>query len=394
MRKLLIASSILLIVSGCVSAPKLAEPLGTPPVPRDIIESVTAQIELKREHSLDDNVVQSPAYTIKPGSSVVINVPAAIFEEDARQSKVNNGSDEFRTKEFFNYAEQEIERELIRHGFRVLSRSKFEAKLRDLRDESDCNNKSWWKCKSSNIDPEVLAIIEQLEKKFADGKISATEYADQTQEFKARFQTSSSGKSREEGQKELTDISEVIRSAQSGDIQSDFILQINNFDTNKSIREEVNLMTNADIRSFVSTHPDISSQFAEKQYISCNIIGSELNAKLIDVKTGAIVWIGKHEVNQLSSGVAGLDVEIAQRTYVSNVNEVKQFVNFQNQYDQRVSRFGKTVATPKWKYMNALVGPVVTKGRCSQTRAVVDRNTRTILARTVAKELIKTIVVD
>lgn len=384
--------AIIALMAGCASTPKLAPLINKPDTPKDEVESLVSTIEFKRKDN-DDGHVQSPNHVILSGSSIVINVPDEVFAYSG--SDASDG--EFRTKEFFNYAEQEIERVLIGRSFNVLSRSKFEAKLRDLRDESECENKAWWRCKSSKISPEASTILDQLEKQFQDGKITAAEFAKQSQEFKAKFQTSSAGRNRNEGERELTDISEVIRAAQSGDIRSDYILQINNFDTNKLFVERMNLLQFPEIREFVTKNPEIRDPFKPHQYLECGLVGAELNAKLIHVKTGSIVWIGKWVVDELSSGVSSIEVKVGKRVYANNVAQVMQFVDTQNQHNQRISRYGKpSVALPEWAFSTELVGPDVVLGECRKAggQHALDKETRTQLARQVAKDLISTIVVN
>jgi len=383
--------TVILTVTGCSSAPDLAPLLSMPIAPNATKDSISSELTLSNTYDIKDNVVQSGAHKIKMGSSVVINVPDKIFVKSSK----NEIEGEFRTSEFFNYAEQEIERELIRHGFIVLSRSKFEAKLRDLRDETSCKDK-WWRCPSSKVDPEVQTILNELETSFKEGKISATEFAKQTKEFKSRMQTSSTGRSRQEGDRELTDISEVIRAAQSGSVQSDYILQINNFDTNKITNAEVNLLESSEISAYLLDNPSIKQQFLKRQYLKCQTEGAELNAKLIHVTSGAIVWIGKHEVNELNSGVTNLKLQIGEHTFVNNINEVQTFVSAQNQHSQRINRYGRQVQVPAWKYSKELIGPDVISGRCNEhgSQHRMDKNTRTKLARSVSKELIREIVVS
>jgi len=383
--------TVILTITGCSSAPDLAPLLSMPKTPNSTSNSISSVVTLSNTYDITDNVVQSGAHTIKAGSTVVINVPDKIFERTSKQET----DDEFRTAEFFNYAEQEIERELIRHGFSVLSRSKFEAKLRDLRDETSCKDK-WWRCPASKVDSEVQTILDELEESFKEGKISAIDFAKQTKKFKSEMQISSTGRSRQEGDRELTDISEVIRAAQSGSVQSDYILQINNFDTNRITNTEVNLLESAEIRAYLLDNPSVKQQFIKKQYLTCQTEGAELNAKLIHVSSGAIVWIGKHEVNELNSGVTNLEVQIGEHTFVNNINEVKQFVSLQNSYGQRINRYGKQVSVPTWKYSKDLIGPNVISGRCNEqgSQNRVDKNTRTKLARSVSKELIREIVVS
>ncbi|MEH6551391.1 MAG: hypothetical protein V7711_05025 [Pseudomonadales bacterium] len=379
-----------LFLGACASPGPI---ISMPAKPADQVDVISASLTLANDFDLSDNVVQMPYHLIKAGSSVVINVPADAFTEKGDPELEDQ--DDFKTKDFFNEAEQEIERELIRHGFRVLSRAKLEAKLRNLRDEGACTDR-WWRCSSSSVDPEVATILDQLTEQFESGDIEATEYADQVKKFKAQMQVSSVGRSRGEGEKELTDISEVIRAAQEGDIQSEYILQINSFDTLKIVRKSINLLSNSQVRDFTAANPEIKKEMEEKQYLPCGFLAAELNAKLINVKSGEIIWIGKHQLNELNSGEIDYSVELGSRRYVTNYRQVENYVQYQNSADQRNSRGNNPVALPAWEYASDLVGPNLTSGNCRYDQRSRDeiRDMRSNLSRQAARELIRTIKVS
>lgn len=383
----IMAVAALAALAGCSSAPKLAEPLAMPAVPAERSETVTVDLTLKSGSRLHDNVVQMPGHTVKPGSTVVINVPESLMEMRSRQGAANQ---EFKTKDFFNEAEQQIEKVFIGSGFRVLSRARFEAKLRDLRDEARCDLNTFG-CLRSSVAEEARPILDDLKRRFDRGEISAAQYSDQIAEFKSKMQTRSAGRSRSGDNKELTDISEVIRAAQAGDIRADYILQINRFHTDKQVQLKADLRHEPQVRDFLAKYPQLRQTFESGHHeLSCAIMGAELNAKLIHVQTGEIVWIGSHEMNEVSAQVERIAVELRQRTYVANAQEVQKFVAQQNTPYQRQVRYGREVALPAWKYQMALVPPTVSAGRCEKTFRPDDETSAT-LARRVANELISTI---
>jgi hypothetical protein len=374
-------------LAGCSSAPKLADPLAMPAVPAERSETVTVDLTLKSNNRLHDNVVQMPGHAVRPGSTVVINVPESLMEMRSRQGAANQ---EFKTKDFFNEAEQQIEKVFIGSGFRVLSRARFEAKLRDLRDEARCDLNTY-SCLRSSVADEARPILDDLKRRFDRGEITAAQYSDQIAEFKSKMQTRSAGRSRSGDNKELTDISEVIRAAQAGDIRADYILQINRFHTDKPVQLKADLRHEPQVRDFLAKYPQLRPTFESGHHeLTCAIVGAELNAKLIHVQTGEIVWIGSHEMNEISAQVERIAVELRQRTFVSNAQEVQQFVAHQNTPYQRQARYGRAVSLPQWKYQMALVPPTVSAGRCEKTFKLNDETSAT-LARRVANELISTI---
>lgn len=388
--RLLAASAISIALTGCATQPQLAPQLAMPSIPSPTTDLIEVKVLVTDGKDLTEGAIQHPTHKVSPNSSVVINVPEGLFED--KSTNVANGQD-FKTKDFFNEAEQQIERELIRSGFHVLSRSKFEAKLRSLRDESRCDY-SEYRCLHSMTAPELQPILENLQKSFENGKISASNYASQIKEFREKLKTGSAGRTRNGTERELTDISEVIRAAESGDIRSDYILQINIFDTEQQRRIKQDLLHNADVRSFLRTHPAIADEFKRgNNVISCATTQSQLNAKLVHVKTGEIAWIGEHSLNEYSAGVQSIGIELGSKRYVSNSNRIRSFVYTNNTPRAREARFGKEVKIPEFEYAESLVKPTVSSGRCSNEWNV-DSDTKVKLARQVAKELISTIKIN
>jgi hypothetical protein len=365
----------------------MAPLISMPDTPHTTTDVVSASV--KFPDSQPPNADQSPLSIVKFGSSVVINVPSSLFEE---RSDEEDNRQEFKTKDFFNAAEQEIEKVFIHSGFRVLSRAKFEAKLRDLRDESRCDTNRW-ECLRSQVSPEAQAILDELKSKFDHKEISAADYAEQIKQFKDKLQTSSAGKSRKGDDKELTDISEVIRAAQSGDTRADYILQINKFDTKKEIQFTKDIRQIAEIREFSRKYPGIENQLQNSTYnqLSCKVLGAELNAKLINVKSGEIIWIGSYELNEFSSGVNQLQIELGERTYPTNEASISDFVHYQNTEFQRSNRRdNQSISIPEWNFKTDLVPVTVVSGRCEK-RVQYSHDVGSQLSRDVAKGLIGTI---
>lgn len=384
MKKIALLASTVAMLTACSTPAPL---LKMPTKPADERKSVITELNFVGKPLTEDDYVELQGHKINMGSTVVINVPSGLFED---KSKAEAGSQDFNTAAFFNEAEQQIEKVLIRKGFRLLSRSKFEAKLRDLRDETRCETIS---CLRSKVAPEVRPILDKLEADYKRGVISTSQYMSEVGAIKAQAQTASMGRNRNDDQKELTDISEVIRAAQSGDTQADYILQINRFETEKTLRATKRLIEVEKVRAFIGQYPDIESQFNSpgRDSISCAINGAELNAKLIHVKSGAIVWIGSHTLNELNSGAATkIAVEYSRIKKVNNEYQIQRFVDFNNTEEQRALRADRRTVVPPWQYSVNLVGPTVIQGHCKD-RPENKESVRQKLAREVAKQLIKTI---
>lgn len=378
---------MLVLLGGCATEPKLAPKIEMPIVPKDEKTYVEAELHFKAASDLSENAVQMSNHTVEPASSVVINVPARILQANADSSE---DDEVYKTKQFFNEAEQQIESTLIRSGFRVVSRAKLEAKLRNLRDESRCGVS--YGCLRSQIGPEARPALDSLKEKLEAGDLTHAEYAVQAQQLKADFETASAGRSRSEDEQELTDISEVVRATESGGVQADYILNINRFDTRLESKATRDLRKVLAFQQFVRDHPAIREDFLDgHSEFSCAALGARLNGELVHVKTGEIVWIGEHEVNEFDSGVENITVEMGILKTPSNDHEVRRFVNKQNQHSARIGRYGKDQPEPpRFEFQKQFIEPREIAGECPQTIKVNDVKRRD-LARAIARQLISTI---
>jgi len=375
----------LLFIAGCSSPAPL---VSMPKIPPKESDKVTFTIVRSNTDELERNVVQSRANPIPLRSSVVISVPDVYIQYRQNTDRTDS---EYRSLGYFNIAEQQIEKELLRAGFQVKDRSKFEAILRDLRDQSACNINNWRECRE--IDPQAGKILEQLETQMKNGDISIADYSSRVKEVQNEFKIGSAGNSREAGAQELTDISEVIRAASASDIQADYILQINEFVTDGSKKENVNLLQVDEVRAFMSKHPEIRSLVNQRQWFPCETLVATLNAKLINVKTGDVVWIGNHSASEFHDADSDLELMLEYQRYVSNSNEIAQWVQYQNYPHVREVRVANPTP-PALKYSTELVGPMNVGGAdctISKRSETQQDETRTRLAREVSEQLIGTI---
>jgi len=385
---LLLGVTILLTACG-TPPPKLAPIMKMPNFPTYEKKTTEFEVNFNSNSNLFHNVVQSKI--IKRGSSVVINVPEGISKKNMQNDTIKNtDGQDFKTKNFFNEAEQQIEKELMRRGFNVKSRSKFEAKLRSMRDNSDSINKNYYSRIYNSVPPEYQAILENLKKQFEDGTVTAKDYADQLKDFQTPITKRRSGET-----EELTDISEVIRAAEAGDVKADYILQINIFETDKNESVMTDLRNSRKAREFISSNPSLLKQFEKgKNRFECKSLAAKLNAKLIHVKTGDIVWIGEHSINEYTkSGTNKLIVGLTSQKYITNKSDIQNYVSKQNTHYNRIARYNKKTKYPTFEFDTKLDGPIILSGYCSQ-EIYPDNKKRATLARQVAKELISTIKVS
>lgn len=380
-----LGTAMAVVMSGC--GPKLAPPLSQPVAPQTSIDVIKVPLQWESDYDLNDNIAYLKAHKVVVGSSVVLNVPPRILQEQSEQDVTTQG---FKTEGFFNVAEQQIERGLLNSGFRVLSRAKFEAKLRSLRDLQKDYSTSMSGIRSES-EPEVRILIDEIQSQYEKGTINEDKYIDKIKYFKNKLQVTAAGKRRNSEDQELTDISEVIRAASSDGVKADYILQINEFDTNKKLVVKNRLGEVESVRAFVRKYPDVKREFDNgNDVFRCAVIGAVLNAKLIHVATGEIVWIGENKLNEVDSGVNNITVELGARTSVSNEREVRNFVNQNNGMLARELRFGKDMQVPAWDFTTSLIPATLVAGDCKQEWT--PNNDKSLkLARKVSKDLIATI---
>ncbi|MDC0947817.1 hypothetical protein OAS86_00520 [Gammaproteobacteria bacterium] len=175
------------MIAGCQSAPQLAEELAIPEIPKTETTAVQLKIyndvgKIEKEalaiydgngyqesssessikffqNALDQandqkwpEVVKLRPYCVPTGSWIVISIPDDVVQGSARKNTVNirtadettaavdqisnekesDGNEIYSTTGYYNYAENQIEKELIRIGFNVVDRAKYVAKIKQL----------------------------------------------------------------------------------------------------------------------------------------------------------------------------------------------------------------------------------------------------------------------
>lgn len=372
-------------ISGC-SSPAALVSMPTPPAAET--DTASFMVTTSSKENLNDNVVQSRAFPIPVASSVVIAVP------DKKAIRQANSGNDFKTDGFFSAAEQQIERSLLRNGFQVKDRAKFEAILRDLRDARGVNRPySRYGFDERDFDPAMRPLLQLLTEQLDKKEISASEFQTQLDELRSKSRVSSESRGRKDGEDELTDISEVIRAASASDVQADYVLQIHEFQTLKTRDERINLFNFTPVRDFMNRHTDIETEFVNRQFYACQSLEASLNAKLIHVKTGNVVWIGNHAATELDGDASAMKLELTYQRKVANLKQVRDFVSYQNEPSVREQR-EDTVSLPAWQFSAELLGPTHVSGaNCQMEQRSMDEinEIRTALSRRVATELISTI---
>lgn len=317
----------IILCSGCAQQ-RMAPPLFTssphqesldsldllkvPNAPASVSMPLIIQIPQQKTSVDATNYVMRHGATVKPGSSVVISVPVSFWQRSqntAEQGIARNIG--FKTDGYFNTLEQYIERGLISIGLNVKDRSKFEAKLRDLRD-------------SGKDDSYVIALAD-LQKELDAGKITRDMFAEQAKQLRDKLLDAAGSST--VGRKEMIDISEVIRAAQDGDVMADYILQVNALAVEPYTGSPLQLGKLPEVQKFLNEEAGLRIGTSEQVGTIPNAIRqpwaqARFNTKLIDVKTGSIDWIGEYDIESLAVLKKGVQIFIGIRKRPSNTTSI------------------------------------------------------------------------
>lgn len=305
---------------------------------------------------------------IKPGSSVVISVPASIYQRSQEVSSRGIPSElGFRTDGYFNVLEQYIERGLIAVGLRVKDRSKFEAKLRDLRDSGNAVR---------SADNSYAIALESLQRELEAGKLSRDEFAEQAKQLRDKLlDPSQSSRNREE----MTDISEVIRAAQDGDVKADYVFQVNDLSVREYAGTPLQLSMRPEVQTALKQNPGlrIGDEGDSGSTIPATLrqpwAQACFNAKLIDLKTGSIDWIGEYAIESLAVLEDGITISIGIRRHTSNGRAIVDSIS---DYNSRVLQSYQRALDAKEKLERTyreVMQPVKYEGTAEQGEAIQNR---------------------
>ncbi len=364
------------IMIMCCATP-MAPPVKMPSYDPDQRERVEFRLVTSPISDASENSVSSPVARILRGSSVVIDVPRLRVASEASEA---TNADEFSTSGYFNVAERAMEKQLLVGGFVVKDRAKFEAILRDLRDDGLADD--------SVLGPAYQDLRSQLEKE----EITQDEFADRVRELRSKLQIERAG------QGHLIDTSEVIRAASATEVRADFILQISKFSPLERRSESVNLLSNASLRDFADQYRAVETKFTNESfgYYNCDFAQASLDAKLIEVATGNVVWIGSHKVTEIDQedNNAGVVFEVTYERTCSNCAQLRRRVAQLNTESERERRFGQDPPKLTPSYQETVSSARKIGGsQCeftARTKEELD-GVRRQLASRVADELIQTI---
>lgn len=373
-----------LVLAGCAASPP---PVTMPAVPQEQIDTADIAIDVSEASNLKDNVVQIPYRNIQQQSTVVIAMPDHLPEylTGLKGDRITRANGRYLLE-----VEQELEKELIRLGFRLINRSLLEKKLEQLNEARGCADKAyWWRCQPA-LDKQVVSILDGLEAQYRAGKLSAEDYAARQQQIRAQIDAAR-GKGGGASQVKAALLPAVLEAARSETIASDYVLYVEYLDATKLRKRVINLASNPEVRRFATQYPQgIRKELQDRRYVNCTGLAAEMTARLVDAKSGEVVWLGEHRVSQFSGKKDPYLVQLGVRRYPANEEEIRAFVEAQT---GKSSRNKTAPKMPAWRYDMALLGPTLIKGQCDVAQYNREEiiNMQSALAKQVAKELVKTI---
>ena len=312
------------------------------------------------------------------GSSIVINLPNDLPSK--AQDDAPGPSDPFETRNYHHSDEDQVERQLMANGLNVKDRSRFEAIVRDLRDTYIGCQGRYGEVLSGriedvcfdigNFDIETPAAILRLPGGTQD-QISMEDYmaymedyveglghltprllrikAESALEYRRRTGLALQFGTTPRENNEIADLPDLLRAATVYP-GADFILIVNELSVESGQESVVPLHLSPELRAFADAHPAVTEELLHPSggRLSCDGMEVLVEAKLIDVASGTIVWTGSHTATSLDD--VPIEVEVTHVRAVSNYDEIAAFVESQNRGSRRIERYGQTIRVPPFEY--------------------------------------------
>jgi hypothetical protein len=313
--------------ASCSTPPPQVDPIPpvsllaerAPPESQDLTTVITIARTKLDEKQLQEGVQPKPGFVCPANPRLVISVPVEEQQREERRedTQVAEGglalsSFDFKTTGYFNNAEQQIKKSLLQKSFNLQDRAKFEAKLREQRSK-----------RVVEVDSQPKqAEIEAANQRKDSGELTIDQWAEELKKIEKKY-AQDAGAGRRPGQpKELVDISELIRATEEGEIQSDFILQVNTFRTQQLSDRRISLVDRPELIDLFKRHAGLRDAMVAKGVARITHPGfyGLLNAELIEVKSGYTVWVGAHRVDSERVVEFRIVVPIVKR--VENASEI------------------------------------------------------------------------
>ncbi len=275
--------------------------------------------------------------------SVILSMPKissvkTITDSEDYLNNKDKFSGVYKTDGDYNKAEQSIENALLRQGFNVLDRAKFEAKLRDSRDQEAAQNSPYGVIDGLLNTPETKSLIERLNKALSNGDITQTEFDNYMFQIKKNASGESAGSNRTED--EMNDNPEILRIAEKEG--ADYLFQINKVSIEDAGKRKYDIHKRKEVIEFLDRHPglEIGNNDGElPSSIESNWLLGNFSSKLISVKSGSIAWLGEHEIESWEAEPIEISIEVQKK--VENAERINTAIS---QFNSKVSMLSDKIA--------------------------------------------------
>ena len=156
----------------------------------------------------------------------------------------------------------------------------------------------------------------------------------------------------------------------------------------------IRLLANPVFRTFADKYQTVKDKYSEagSTHFRCDAQQATISAKLIDVASGDVIWIGNHTVTEFDG--REIELEVGYERSVNNYASILNFVESNNTGKARIRRYGQEVTLPPFSYSTVVTDPrnlSVTECELgSRTMSDLQRSSEELASRAVA-ELIRTI---
>lgn len=286
--------------------------------------------------------------------SVLIGLPKDVNKYDTAQNNIAfDDSDKsynlFSSKGDVNSYEPLIEKALLFVGFDVRDRAKFEAILRDKRDQEQRNGRLRERY-DDDLTTEALALIDNLKLRLKNKEISNENFQSESKKIRENpdnFRTSV-GEKRNENDQEMIDTSEMIRAATGS---ADYLLLVHELAA-KPIRDvKIDLTQNhnyLEVKEAFALNVPANELIHLPKRLNAPGYQTKFSAKLINVSTGSIEWIGDYSVG--SSEIYKFDVVLGYTKVLTNKENVENEISG---FNKQVELRSKDLKTAEWNYKQA-----------------------------------------
>jgi len=347
---------VIVFITGCAtSLPKLDpvpelefHPHMVPPDPVDLTQTIVVGRTNSDKNTLLDNIMVRNNLAIPEDSRVVINMPYKVQPQvtnkpqtlkrgralvvQAIKGDAAQDSNATEIDHYFDIVEQQIEKSLLEKNLTVIDRAKFSVAL-----QQQCHQAVWQQDRFR----ETMAIIKEgAMHQLTVGLINQDQFLTELTHYMENYAGAGSRCCVSESIDASMGIPELICAAQSQYVRVDYILEVNEFETTSLQDEMIFLNDVAEIKILIAADDQLEKELERENYntvVKPGYVG-HLRAKLIEVATGAIVWLGEHQVESQNVLRQGFTIEVPIRKEVANIGQLNQRVNDYNQELEQLNK--------------------------------------------------------